>query len=156
MCWRYFFFFKQKTAYEMAQCDWSSDVCSSDLGRPRRAAEPRAARRRSDTRADRDRRSASAARSEERRVGQECIEPCRARWWPHLSKRTVNNDGETMGAGIQTHGPGSAGLAKCYLVNVLESGRSIVRLSVYFFFFKQKTAYEMAQCDWSSDVCSSD
>src|SRR5881397_3274968 len=25
-----FFFFKQKTAYEMAQCDWSSDVCSSD------------------------------------------------------------------------------------------------------------------------------
>src|SRR6188508_3223083 len=27
-----FFFFKQKTAYEMAQCDWSSDVCSSDLG----------------------------------------------------------------------------------------------------------------------------
>src|SRR5881397_97535 len=27
----FFFFFKQKTAYEMAQCDWSSDVCSSDL-----------------------------------------------------------------------------------------------------------------------------
>src|SRR5881397_3907206 len=26
-----FFFFKQKTAYEMAQCDWSLDVCSSDL-----------------------------------------------------------------------------------------------------------------------------
>src|SRR6188508_1181313 len=25
------FFFKQKTAYDMAQCDWSSDVCSSDL-----------------------------------------------------------------------------------------------------------------------------
>ena len=27
-----FFFFKQKTAYEIYQCDWSSDVCSSDLG----------------------------------------------------------------------------------------------------------------------------
>ena len=27
----YFFFFKQKTAYEIYQCDWSSDVCSSDL-----------------------------------------------------------------------------------------------------------------------------
>src|SRR2546427_2441934 len=26
----YFFFFKQKTAYEI-DCDWSSDVCSSDL-----------------------------------------------------------------------------------------------------------------------------
>src|SRR3546814_8684896 len=28
----YFFFFKQKTAYEMRISDWSSDVCSSDLG----------------------------------------------------------------------------------------------------------------------------
>src|SRR3546814_10227900 len=27
-----FFFFKQKTAYESRICDWSSDVCSSDLG----------------------------------------------------------------------------------------------------------------------------
>ena len=26
-----FFFFKQKTAYEMESRDWSSDVCSSDL-----------------------------------------------------------------------------------------------------------------------------
>ena len=25
-------FFKQKTAYEISVCDWSSDVCSSDLG----------------------------------------------------------------------------------------------------------------------------
>src|SRR6184192_383202 len=29
----YFFFFKQKTAYEMSIGDWSSDVCSSDLHR---------------------------------------------------------------------------------------------------------------------------
>src|SRR3546814_10247391 len=29
----YVFFFKQKTAYEMRISDWSSDVCSSDLGR---------------------------------------------------------------------------------------------------------------------------
>src|SRR3546814_19482552 len=28
-----FFFFKQKTAYEMRISDWSSDVCSSDLAR---------------------------------------------------------------------------------------------------------------------------
>src|SRR3546814_3411929 len=27
----WFFFFKQKTAYEMRISDWSSDVCSSDL-----------------------------------------------------------------------------------------------------------------------------
>src|SRR3546814_8346126 len=30
-----FFFFKQKTAYEMRISDWSSDVCSSDLSGPR-------------------------------------------------------------------------------------------------------------------------
>src|SRR3546814_5390064 len=30
-----FFFFKQKTAYEMRISDWSSDVCSSDLSRVR-------------------------------------------------------------------------------------------------------------------------
>src|SRR3546814_10271375 len=43
-----FFFFKQKTAYEMRISDWSSDVCSSDLigggvGEPRQigvAAQP--------------------------------------------------------------------------------------------------------------------
>src|SRR3546814_9242452 len=31
MCIVLFFFFKQKTAYEMRISDWSSDVCSSDL-----------------------------------------------------------------------------------------------------------------------------
>src|SRR3546814_7076969 len=31
MIFRCFFFFKQKTAYEMRISDWSSDVCSSDL-----------------------------------------------------------------------------------------------------------------------------
>src|SRR3546814_3314528 len=41
----FFFFFKQKTAYEMRISDWSSDVCSSDLidvNKPRkpRKAEP--------------------------------------------------------------------------------------------------------------------
>src|SRR3546814_11613527 len=47
----WFFFFKQKTAYEMRISDWSSDVCSSDLpgklhprgpGRHRRAPHGRA------------------------------------------------------------------------------------------------------------------
>src|SRR3546814_7683296 len=36
-----FFFFKQKTAYEMRISDWSSDVCSSDLARHRDAAQRR-------------------------------------------------------------------------------------------------------------------
>src|SRR3546814_6694763 len=43
-----FFFFKQTTAYEMRISDWSSDVCSSDLGGrrpPRRGAGRRSPRR---------------------------------------------------------------------------------------------------------------
>src|SRR3546814_1060399 len=31
-----------------------------------------------------------------------------------------------------------------------------VILMIFFFFFKQKTAYELRISDWSSDVCSSD
>src|SRR3546814_5822868 len=31
VCVSFFFFFKQKTAYELRISDWSSDVCSSDL-----------------------------------------------------------------------------------------------------------------------------
>src|SRR3546814_15570755 len=39
----YFFFFKQKTAYEMRISDWSSDVCSSDLTRSSRSRARRGA-----------------------------------------------------------------------------------------------------------------
>src|SRR5216110_3742175 len=35
------FFFTQKTAYEISSRDWSSDVCSSDLGRGRRGVRHR-------------------------------------------------------------------------------------------------------------------
>src|SRR3546814_9042874 len=38
----FFFFFKQKTAYEMRISDWSSDVCSSDLLDSARALLPQA------------------------------------------------------------------------------------------------------------------
>src|SRR3546814_6965062 len=43
----YFFFFKQKTAYEMRISDWSSDVCSSDLApfRSRTAKPPQSGER---------------------------------------------------------------------------------------------------------------
>src|SRR3546814_4210548 len=41
VCVFLFFFFKQNTAYEMRISDWSSDVCSSDLGgRPQGAGQP--------------------------------------------------------------------------------------------------------------------
>src|SRR3546814_12754267 len=50
MIYLFFFFFKQKTAYEMRISDWSSDVCSSDLGGSQdpqpRPDQPRPLRRR--------------------------------------------------------------------------------------------------------------
>src|SRR3546814_18575916 len=90
-----FFFFKQKTAYEMRISDWSSDVCSSDLRLPRRRSDAHVRRGRrcvshqSPLQA-RLRRHAGASpvdRSEERRVGKECVSTCRSRWSPYRYKK---------------------------------------------------------------------
>src|SRR3546814_3914317 len=93
----YFFFFKQKTAYEMRISDWSSDVCSSDLLELRRA-NPTLGPRQLFARGmnvGRDHiaattntlvlayAGASLPRSEERRVGKECVSTCRSRWSPY-------------------------------------------------------------------------
>src|SRR3546814_4811534 len=91
-----FFVFKQKTAYEMRISDWSSDVCSSDLPaapggrtdcRPRPpgaagpvARDPPTGRRRLRRGADH---ALPGRRSEERRVGKECVSTCRSRWSPY-------------------------------------------------------------------------
>src|SRR3546814_3674197 len=92
-CFVFFFFFKQKTAYEMRISDWSSDVCSSDLlmlvvvyvvlGV--------LAMKRGRTRGIRGGCYVAAllvfaaiyGRSEERRVGKECVSTCRSRWSPY-------------------------------------------------------------------------
>src|SRR3546814_10561855 len=73
----HFFFFKQKTAYEMRISDWSSDVCSSDL-------QGVAVGRRLRDQGVADQGVASGlVRSEERRVGKECVSTCRSRWSPY-------------------------------------------------------------------------
>src|SRR3546814_2582671 len=97
----YFFFFKQKTAYEMRISDWSSDVCSSDLASksapPAAEGGGRASAPASviDIVVTAQRESQSlqsvpisvsaftAERSEERRVGKECVSTCRSRWSPY-------------------------------------------------------------------------
>src|SRR3546814_1693659 len=93
----YFFFFKQKTAYDMRISDWSSDVCSSDLRldvdqqatdigkvlvlvlggveNVQDHPDEKLARRQIP--------EAKIARSEERRVGKECVSTCRSRWSPY-------------------------------------------------------------------------
>src|SRR3546814_14590679 len=113
----YFFFFKQKTAYEMRISDWSSDVCSSDLMAGERivytsgsTGQPKGARlgaaqimhtcaallhAASALAEDRHLSVLPYAllleaicgiylplRSEERRVGKECVSTCRSRWSP--------------------------------------------------------------------------
>src|SRR6059036_4143963 len=80
----FFFFFKQKTAYEITYGDWSSDVCSSDL------SDAAMARQRGDARSIHCRRHAVAVvqrRSEERRVGKECRRLCRSLWSPSHEKK---------------------------------------------------------------------
>src|SRR3546814_3890178 len=84
-----FFFFKQKTAYEMRISDWSSDVCSSDLSACGRPVRPRSWTAHRATRSRRHRGPGGSApprdaphRSEERRVGKECVSTCRSRWSP--------------------------------------------------------------------------
>src|SRR3546814_8159916 len=92
-----FFFFKQKTAYDMRISDWSSDVCSSDL-KDRRVGKHRAkegtvafgcwCRNKGQYRAYGSYGSVDKLdsqimnRSEERRVGKECVSTCRSRWSP--------------------------------------------------------------------------
>src|SRR6056297_754201 len=127
-----FFFFKQKTAYEILRSDWSSDVCSSDL---LQALRPRQPPQRGGVRAEG--REAPRHRSEERRVGKECVSTCRSRWSPYHSKKK-------RGAVDTTHHHRTCPQHHRY------------RHPSLFFFFKQKTAYEILRSDWSSDVCSSD
>src|SRR3546814_11424478 len=85
--------------------DWSSDVCSSDLKLSKKVektmtnqGEPtpppnedeenevlRAARERHEQQEAVE--AAEAERSEERRVGKECVSTCRYRWSPYHSKK---------------------------------------------------------------------
>src|SRR3546814_2850889 len=103
-----FFFFKQKTAYEMRISDWSSDVCSSDLvkgegvvgekpwitpgttyhytsGAP--LTTPSGMMEGTYHMVTKSGKQFDvfipAFRSEERRVGKECVSTCRSRWSPY-------------------------------------------------------------------------
>src|SRR3546814_8259496 len=77
LCFTEFFFFKQKTADEMRISDWSSDVCSSDLLGPNFGREEKPG---SLPVPIQFHSTLLQARSEERRVGKECVSTCRSRW----------------------------------------------------------------------------
>src|SRR3546814_1252646 len=101
LCVGLFVVFKQKTAYEMRISDWSSDVCSSDLFRLTRCSSsvqtPIVVCEDTVLRDDeggefgeirnlngcRVFATVQLLRSEERRVGKECVSTCRSRWSPY-------------------------------------------------------------------------
>src|SRR3546814_5011685 len=100
-----FFFFKQKTAYEMRISDWSSDVCSSDLswaaGTHARLGGPPDARPAEDARALRHR-----SRSEGRMKGQRNNEPMQRRerhWKPRIVVVLMVAAGVLLFAGANAH-----------------------------------------------------
>src|SRR3546814_6890501 len=79
-----FFFFKQKTAYEMRISDWSSDV-SLPISTGLRRRNQLASRNDCVLCGGRNctRKTVREDRSEERRVGKECVSTCRSRWSPY-------------------------------------------------------------------------
>src|SRR3546814_3934888 len=83
LCCVLFFFFKQKTAYEMRISDWSSDVCSSDLDDGYLLPVAFGVGTGLLVRVEFEPLDQSVARSEERRVGKECVSTCRSRWSPY-------------------------------------------------------------------------
>src|SRR3546814_20889839 len=112
----FFFFFKQKTAYEMRISDWSSDVCSSDLGPENQGSERSIASREyrqlpaapmsprwgiyGESRSRQHKRDPIRPfrpthrwrwRSEERRVGKECVRTCRT--WGSASQKKLKEEG---------------------------------------------------------------
>src|SRR3546814_20176852 len=81
--------------------DWSSDVCSSDLVTSNRAGQCRFPHCRATAQDVQPPRQQSAVqrlvqigqpcrdRSEERRVGKECVSTCRSRWSPYPKTKTI-------------------------------------------------------------------
>src|SRR5829696_7479092 len=127
------FFFSSRRRHTRLVSDWSSDVCSSDLGAAAEASESVAMETaaRPETKVD------QTAGSEERRVGKEC----RSRWSPYHEKKKRLHGVKAHKRALLLHNQKEGGA----------EGAGDVRQRAghvggqFFFFFKQKTAYEFGQ-----------
>src|SRR3546814_5038933 len=84
----YIFFFSSRRRHTRCISDWSSDVCSSDLADCSAVSlvsfTPICSRcRRATSSSSCLGRRYTVFRSEERRVGKECVSTCRSRWSPY-------------------------------------------------------------------------
>src|SRR5215218_449716 len=130
-----FFFFSSRRRHTRSLCDWSSDVCSSDLWGSRSVAVMPSIGWAAGAALD-DGADALDDRSEERRVGKEC----RSRWSPYHSKkkqqnRAARHAGEHVHLTHEQRGPARGGLAVdlhgCFYLLYFEVAP---RSSVVFFF----------------------
>src|SRR5215204_6340809 len=148
----FFFFFSSRRRHTRSLCDWSSDVCSSDLSSfgggvvitPNEEASANAE-------------SLAAledGRSEERRVGKEC----RSRWLPYHYKKNAR-----PGRGrrplrrrrLPLLPPPRGPLRRRRELHV-GALRGALHRGPRVFFFSSRRPHTSSLCDWSSDVCSSD
>src|SRR5213595_2636840 len=126
-----FFFFKQKTAYEITEGDWSSDVCSSDLdGRPPQDHDPGYIwPRYAETDGDADARLRRHRRSTERERHSSCQEHTFHRSPPAgLSGKVVPDatapSQRQLPKGLRAPAREAAGAAQCHLAGSLLSAGS--------------------------------
>src|SRR3546814_17687069 len=85
--------------------DWSSDVCSSDLRHRGRRRDRGGGEHR--TQHSPGHESTGCGRSEERRVGKECVSTCRSRWSPYHYKKNKHTTNSHSGTPTRnsTHAP---------------------------------------------------
>src|SRR6516164_5544906 len=147
-----FFFFKQKTAYDIGLGIPAEPLFRSVLlqaGLRRDAVQP-------DIEAERKKRD--EIRSEERRVGKEC----RSRWAPgHEKKKKRHAVGLAVGQMFRAQAEGETEASR---VGAIEAGARwrhcqhdvVAQPHAQGFFFSSRRRHTRWNCDWSSDVCSSD
>src|SRR6266571_52335 len=136
-------FFSSRRRHTRLTCDWSSDVCSSDLDERSTGSQLALAKSCRCPSLPRTT-SVSTRRSEERRVGKEC----RSRWLAYHYKKKRRRR-RRRGSPLR-NGPGRDRQYDSI------RGHGLLQAAERDFFLSSRRRHTRLTCDWSSDVCSSD